>query len=201
MLRCQESKRAGRGQGERRICMKYVSLCQAALLSLALAAVDTAANARDNDRDSARSHRAQRDCPKCSRAKKKYDSREVVRSIKTIDHTRTDDSKTVIPSTRVIETNHLVVHENETKNVGTVQHNRTIVEKEVVLTKRNVDHKYVNTVINEVKHEYHTIRQHVIEEREIPGQVRYLNDRPIRAFGKAKRSAHHATRRSMRWRY
>ena len=167
--------------------MKYLSLCQAALLSLALATISTAAVSRDDDRDAVK--------------KKKYDSQEVVRTNKTIDHTGKVDTKTVKPSTRVIETNHLIVHENETKNVGTVQHNRTIVDKEIVVTKRNVDHKYVNRVINEVKHEYHTIRQHVVEEREIPGRVRYLTDEPIRAYGKATRRAHHAPRRSWRWRY
>jgi len=178
--------------------MKYVSLCHAALLSLALATISTTTAARDHDRDSARRHHTQRDCPKCSRAKKKYDSKEVVRTTKTIDHTGTVDTRKVIPSTRVIETNHLIVHENETKNVGTVQHNNTIVEKEIVLTKRNVDHKVINKVINEVKHEYHTIRRHVIEEREIPGRVRYLSDEPIRAYGKAARHEH---RRGFRSRY
>ena len=168
--------------------MKYLSLCQAALLSLALATISGAAVSGDHDRDSAAK-------------KKKYDSQEVVRTNKTIDHTGTVDTKTVNPSTRVIETNHLIVHENETKNVGTVQHNRTIVEKEVVLTKRNVDHKYINKVIDEVKHEYHTIRQHVIEEREIPGRVRYLSDDPVRARGKPARRTHHASRRPSRWRY
>jgi hypothetical protein len=162
--------------------MKYFSLRQAALLSLALATIHSTAFASDQPR-------------------KKYDSKEVVRSSKTVDHTGTVDTKREIPSTRVIETNHLIVHDNETRNVGTVQHNRTIVEKEVVLTKRNVDHKYINKVINEVKHEYHTERRHVIEEREIPGRVRYLGGDPIRAYGKATRRAHHASRRSTRSRY
>jgi hypothetical protein len=177
--------------------MKYLSLCQTALLVLALATISQAAVARDHDRDSARSQRAQRDCPKCQhQKKKKYDSREVVRTTKTNDHTATVETKSVIPSKRVVETNHLIVHENETRDVGTVQHNRTVVEKEIVLTKRNVDHKYINKVINEVKHEYHTIRRHVIEEREIPGRVRYLGRDPIRAHGKATRGARHASRRA-----
>jgi hypothetical protein len=171
--------------------MKHLTLCQTALLSVTLAFVSSApVTARDLDGDTARSHRAQRDCPKCSRAKKKYDSKEVVRTTKTIDHSRADDSKTAIPSTRVVETNHLIVHENETRNVGTIQHNHTIVDKEVVVTKRNVDHKYINKVIDEVKHEYRTIRQHVIEEREIPGRIRYLGDPPARAYGKAARHNH-----------
>ena len=76
----------------------------------------------------------------------------------------------MVPSKRLIETNHLIVHENETRNVGTVQHNHTIIEKELVLTKRNVDNKHVNTVVNLVEHKYNTERKRIVEEREIPGE-------------------------------
>jgi hypothetical protein len=82
----------------------------------------------------------------------------------------------VIPSKRVIETNHLVVHENETRHVGTVQHNHTIIEQELVLTKHNVDHKTVNTVVDAVEHKYNVQRRHVVVYREIPGEVRYLGN-------------------------
>ena len=107
-----------------------------------------------------------------------------------IDRSRVVETQSVAPSTRVIETNHLVIHENETRNVGTVQHNHTIIEKELVLTKRNVDHKYVNTVVNLVEHKYNTVRKHVVEEREIPGMVRDLREcncerRPVGAYGRA----------------
>jgi hypothetical protein len=95
----------------------------------------------------------------------------------------------------VVETNHLIVHENDIRNVGTVQHNRTIVEKEVVLTRRNVDHKYVNKVVDLVEHKYNTKRVHVVVEKEVPGQVRYLGDgdrdRPVRRSGMAN---HHSDR-------
>ena len=96
----------------------------------------------------------------------------------------------MVPSKRVIETNHLIVHENEVRNIGTVQHNHTIIEKELVLTKRNVDHKYVNTDVNLVEHKYNTERKRVVEEREIPGEVRHLRcdcprGKPVRAYGMA----------------
>ena len=95
----------------------------------------------------------------------------------------------MVPSRRLVETNHLIIHENETRNIGTIQHNHTIIEKELVLTKRNVDNKYVNTVVNLVEHKYNTQRQHVVEERELPGENRDLRDcncdRPLRAYGMA----------------
>ena len=78
----------------------------------------------------------------------------------------------MVPSKRLIETNHLIIRENETRNIGMVQHNHTIIEKELVLTKRNVDTKNVNTVVNLVEHKYNTERKRVVEEREIPGEHR-----------------------------
>lgn len=133
-----------------------------------------------------------------SRAKR-YDSTEVIKKTKDVDRSRVINTRSVVPSRRVIETNHLVVHENETRNVGTVQHNHIIIEKELVLIKRNVDHKYVNTVVNRVRHTYRTIRRHVVEVREIPGEVRHLRGcdcnhrgsyrtaQPIYAYGPAPR--------------
>ena len=104
----------------------------------------------------------------------------------------------MVPSKRLIETNHLIIRENETRNVGVVQHNHTIIEKELILTKRNVDTKHVNTVVNLVEHKYNTERKRVVEEREIPGENRDLRDcnceggygkRPlgVQAYGQAPR--------------
>ena len=56
-------------------------------------------------------------------------SQEVLKKTKDVDHTRTIETQSVVPSKRLIETNHLIVHEDETRNIGTVQHNHTIVEK------------------------------------------------------------------------
>jgi len=161
--------------------MKYLTVCRGALLALSLAVVSTSASAGDYGRNN--------DCYKCP-PPRNYDSQEVVKKTRDVDHTRVIETQSVVPSKRLIETNHLIIHENETRNVGTIQHNHTIVEKELVLTKRNVDNKYVNTVVNLVEHKYNTQRQHVVEEREIPGQVRDLREcnceSPVRAYGMAQ---------------
>ena len=162
--------------------MKYLTVCRGALLALSLAVVSTSASAGDYGRGN------NRDCYKCP-PPRNYDSQEVVKKTRYVDHSRVIETQSVVPSKRLIETNHLIIHENETRNVGTVQHNHTIIEKELVLTKRNVDNKHVNTVVNLVEHKYNTQRQRVVEEREIPGQVRDLKDcnceNPVRAYGMA----------------
>src|SRR4051812_1967763 len=169
--------------------MKYLTVCRGALLALSLAVVSTSAFAGDyGGGQTAGGYGGQRDCYKCP-PPRNYDSQEVLKKTKDIDHTRTIETQSVVPSKRLIETNHLIVHENEVRNIGTVQHNHTIIEKELVLTKHNVDNKYVNTVVNLVEHKYNTERKHVVEEREIPGQIRDLKDcncdSPIRAYGMA----------------
>ena len=138
---------------------------------------------------------AARDCANCP-LPRNYDSTEVLKQTRDIDHTRVIETQSVVPSKRLIETNHLIIRENETRNVGVVQHNHTIIEKELVLTKRNVDTKTVNNVVNLVEHKYNTERKRVVEEREIPGENRDITcpcDRPgygpgpgIPAYGQAK---------------
>jgi hypothetical protein len=161
--------------------MKYLTVCQGALLAVVLAVSTTSASAGDYRRN---------DCYKCP-PPRNYDSTEVLKQTKDVDHSRVIETQSVVPSKRLIETNHLIIHENEVRNVGTVQHNHTIIEKELILTKRNVDHKNVNTIVNLVEHKYNTERKRVVEEREIPGQVRYLKDcncdyqKPVQAYGMA----------------
>ncbi len=163
--------------------MKCLTAPLGTLLVLGLALAATPAFAADG-----RSYRS--DCYKCP-APKKYDSQEVVKTTRDVDHSRVIETRSVAPSRRVIETNHLIVHEQETRNVGTIEHNHTVIEKELVLTKRNVDTKRVNTNVNLVEHKYNTQRQRVVEEREIPGTVRDLRDcncdgpRAVRAYGMA----------------
>jgi hypothetical protein len=171
--------------------MKYLTVCRGALLALSLAVVSTSASAGDYGRGGSGyggNHGGGRDCYKCP-PPRNYDSQEVVKKTRDVDHTRVIETQSVVPSKRLIETNHLIVHENETRNVGTVQHNHTIIEKELVLTKRNVDNKHVNTVVNLVEHKYNTERKRIVEEREIPGVVRDLKDcncdHPVRAYGMA----------------
>jgi hypothetical protein len=148
--------------------MKYVAALTGSLLALALAGSSTSAVAGDY-----RNYR--QDCYKCP-PPKNYDSQEVIKVTKDVDHSKVIETQSVVPSKRVIETNHLIIRENETRNVGVVQHNHTIIEKELILTKRNVDTKHVNTVVNLVEHKYNTERKRVVEEREIPGVHRDLKD-------------------------
>ena len=172
--------------------MKYLTVCQGALLALSLAVVSTSAFAGDYGRgpvDPGYGVPAPRDCYKCP-PPRNYDTQEVVKQTRDVDHSRTIETQSVVPSKRLIETNHLIIKENELRNVGTVQHNHTIIEKELVLTKRNVDTKQVNTVVNLVEHKYNTQRQRVVEEREIPGEHRNLREcnceSPLRAYGMAQ---------------
>ena len=169
--------------------MKYLTACQGALLALSLAVVSTSAFAGDSAGGPSTYSGNNNGCYKCP-PPRNYDSQEVVKKTRDVDHTRVIETQSVVPSKRLIETNHLIVHENEIRNVGTIQHNHTIVEKELVLTKRNVDNKYVNTVVNLVDHKYNTQRQRVVEEREIPGQVRDLREcnceRPVQVYGMAQ---------------
>jgi hypothetical protein len=169
--------------------MKYLTVCLGALLAMSLAAASTPASAGEPGRGPGPGYGGPaRDCYKCP-PPRHYDSQEVVKKTRDIDHSRVIETQSVVPSKRLVETNHLIVHENETRNIGTVQHNHTIIEKELILTKRNVDNKYVNTVVNLVDHKYNTQRQRVVEEKEIPGEVRDLKDcnceSPIRAYGMA----------------
>jgi hypothetical protein len=145
--------------------MKYLTV-KGALLAVVLAVAATPAMAGDYGPG----HRS--DCYKCPQPRPNYDSTEVIKQSRDVDHSRVIETQSVVPSKRLIETNHLIVRENETRNIGTVQHNHTIIEKELVLTKRNVDTKNVNTVVNLVEHKYDTQRKRVVEEREIPGEHR-----------------------------
>jgi hypothetical protein len=173
--------------------MKYLTVCLGGLLALSLAVASTPASAGDYGRgpvDPGYGVSAPGNCYRCP-PPRNYDSQEVVKQTKDVDHTRVIDTQSVVPSKRLIETNHLIIHENETRNTGTIQHNHTVIEKELILRKNNVDHKYVNTVLNLVENKYNTERKRIVEEREIPGEVRHLrdcncdNNSPVRAYGMA----------------
>jgi hypothetical protein len=181
--------------------MKYLTVCLGALLAVGLA-VSSPASAGDYG---GRGGGFRNDCYKCP-PPRNYDTQEVVKQTKDIDHSAVIETQSVVPSKRLVETNALIIHENEIRNVGTIQHNHTIIEKELVLTKHNVDHKYVNTVVNLVEHKYNTQRQHVVEEKEIPGEERHLREcnceSPIRAYGMAQaRDAYGSAPRYVKSRY
>ena len=159
--------------------MKYLT-AKGALLAVVLAVAATPAMA-----DGKYGHGGYRnDCYKCPAPRPNYDSTEVIKQSRDVDHSRVIETQSVVPSKRLIETNHLIVRENETRNIGTVQHNHTIIEKELVLTKRNVDTKNVNTVVNLVEHKYNTERKRVVEKREVPGEHRDITcDCPKKGHG------------------
>ena len=165
--------------------MKYLTVCKGALLAVVLAVATSPAMAGD----------FRNDCFKCPQPRPNYDSTEVIKQTRDVDHSRVIETQSVVPSKRLIETNHLIIRENETRNIGTVQHNHTIIEKELVLTKRNVDTKNVNTFVNLVEHKYNTERKHIVEEREIPGENRditcncdreFRGHRPLQVYGQAQ---------------
>jgi hypothetical protein len=153
--------------------MKSVVTMLSAALVLGLAGIMTPASA-GGDAPIQRGYH-NRDCYKCP-PPRNYDSQEVIKTTKDVDHSKVLETQSVVPSKRLIETNHLIIRENETRNIGVVQHNHTIIEKELILTKRNVDTKTVNTVVNLVEHKYNTERKRIVEEREIPGENRDLRD-------------------------
>ena len=63
---------------------------------------------------------------------------------------------TVVPvRTRVNETNHLVIRQNETRTIGVVQHNHIIVEKEI----RYVRRVPVRTAVEFVTHDYRVVER------------------------------------------
>jgi hypothetical protein len=147
--------------------MKYIAAL-GALLAFAVVGVASPVTAGDY-------RPGHNPCYKCP-PPKNYDSQEVIKATRDVDHSKVIETQSVVPSKRLIETNHLIIRENETRNVGVVQHNHTIIEKELVLTRRNVDTKHVNTQVNLVEHKYNTERKRVVEEREIPGVNRDLRD-------------------------
>jgi hypothetical protein len=151
--------------------MKYLTVCQGALLGLSLAVVSTSAFAQEYVGGGG----YRNGCYKCP-PPRNYDSQEVVKQTRDVDHSRVIETQSVVPSKRLIETNHLIIRENETRNIGTIQHNHTILEKELVESRRNVDTKRLNRVVDLVEHKYNTQRQRVVEEREIPGVNRDLPD-------------------------
>jgi hypothetical protein len=95
------------------------------------------------------------DCGDCA-PRRKYDSQEVVKKVRNVDHSRVINTRTVVPvRTRVKETNHLVIHKNEIRNVGVVQHNRIVVEKEI----RYVQRIPVHTTVEFVTRNYRVVER------------------------------------------
>lgn len=72
--------------------------------------------------------------PACSECPlpKGFDSQEVVKNVRTIDHSKVINTVTVIPAGRRGKvTRHLVIHLTEVRHVGVIQHNHMIIEKTI----------------------------------------------------------------------
>jgi hypothetical protein len=91
-----------------------------------------------------------------SAPRRTYDTQEVVKKVRNIDHSRVINTQTVVPArTRVKEASHLLVRRNETRHVGVVQHNHTIVEKEI----RYVRRIPVQTRVEFITHDYRVVER------------------------------------------
>ena len=90
------------------------------------------------------------DCP----APKVYDTQEIVHTTKDVDQSQVINTQSEVEaSRRVKETNHLIVRENETRNVGVIQHNHTIYER----VPRSVVRVPAVTVVSFVTQRYHVV--------------------------------------------
>ena len=73
------------------------------------------------------------DCP----LPRGFDSQEVVRNVRTIDHSKVINTVTVVPGVRRGKsTRHLVIYLTEIRHVGVIQHNHTIIEKTIRSVRR-----------------------------------------------------------------
>ena len=99
------------------------------------------------------------DCPPA----KKYDSEEVIKTTKDVDHSRVINTTTEVPvGRRVKETNHLIIHQNETRNVGVIRHNNTIIDREVRYVRP------VEIVVNVVTQRYRVVHRPALYEVVVP---------------------------------
>jgi hypothetical protein len=74
--------------------------------------------------------RARAECVDCPKPRDHYDTQETIHNTQDVDHSRVIETQSEEQvSRRVKETNHLVIRENETRNVGVIQHNHTIIER------------------------------------------------------------------------
>jgi hypothetical protein len=90
------------------------------------------------------------DCP----APKVYDSQEIVRTTRDVDRSRVINTQSEVEvSRRVKETNHLIIRENEIRNVGVVQRNHTVYER----VPRYVIRVPKVTVVSYVTQRYHVV--------------------------------------------
>jgi hypothetical protein len=110
---------------------------------------------QDTIQDTPREAPAQR-CYNCPVPRDHYDSQEIIRTTRDVDRSRVINTQSeVVVGRRLRETNHLIIRENETRNVGVIQHNHTVYE---------VEPRYVMRVPRVTVVSYVTQRYHVVEE-------------------------------------
>ena len=110
---------------------------------------------QDTIQDAPREAPAQR-CHNCPAPRDHYDTQEIIRTSRDVDRSRVINTQSeVTVGRRLRETNHLVIHENETRNVGVIQHNHTVYE---------VEPRYVVRVPKVTVVSYVTQRYHVVEQ-------------------------------------
>jgi hypothetical protein len=93
-------------------------------------------------------------CHDCPKPRDHYDSQEIVRTTRDVDRSRVINTQSeVVVGRRIKETNHLIIRENQTRDVGVVQHNHTIYE----VTPRYVIRVPRVIVVNYVMQRYHVV--------------------------------------------
>ncbi len=106
-------------------------------------------------------HSTQSNCPDCQQQRPHYDSQEVIKTSRDVDHSRTINTESVVEvPTKERVHNHLVVRKNTIRNVGVINHNHTIIEKEIRYRPRPVYERPV--MVRSVKQKYYTAYQPAI---------------------------------------
>ena len=123
-------------------------------------------------------HRGKR-CSNCPAPRPHYDSQEVVRTTRDIDHSRVINTQSVVPVSRKVRTrNHLVIRKNTIRHVGTIRHNHTIIEKEIRYKRRA---SRAPIVINFVTQKYRTVYRPALVDADAP--IIYPRRRVLRVRG------------------
>ncbi len=118
----------------------------------------------------------------CVAPRPHYDSREVVRTAKDVDHSRVINTQSVVevPGGKVRSRNHLVIRNNTIRNVGVVRHNHIVVEKEVRYRRRV---QAPVAVVNFVQQKYRTVHRPAMVDYEPVIYPRCRSCRVLRVRG------------------
>jgi microcompartment protein CcmL/EutN len=121
-------------------------------------------------------------CKNCPKPRPHYDTQEVVRTTKDVDHSRVINTQSVVvvPSGKVHNRNHLVIRKNTVRHIGTVRHNHTIIEKEIRYKRPRVYAPPV--VVNFVTQKYYTTHRPALVD-DISIYPRRKCCRPLRVRG------------------